>query len=91
MEEEGREIEQDELIHYVQVAPATAEGRRWYTVAALPVSNVGLADWLADALRIDGQRATRVIDHDELLKIGGELEVEMAQNDLIALDPELLK
>jgi hypothetical protein len=63
-------------------------GARW-AVAAGP--NRRLADWLARALEVEGQRAARAIPHDELLATGGELAVGMAHNDLISLDPELLK
>ncbi len=40
---------------------------------------------------VEGQRTARAIPHDELLETGGELAVGMAHNDLISLDPELLK
>ncbi len=73
---------------YVQVAPVASDAQRWYTVAAL--INVGVADWLAAALQIQGQRGVRVVDHDELLELGGELAIGMAHNDLVSLDPELL-
>ena len=76
------------MIVYVQVASAELDGQRWYTVAAGP--NLGLADWLARALEVKGQRTARAIPHDELLETGGELAVGMAHNDLISLDPELL-
>jgi hypothetical protein len=46
---------------------------------------------LARTLEVEGQRAARAIPHDELLATGGELAVGMAHNDLISLDPELLK
>jgi hypothetical protein len=42
------------MIVYVQVASAELDGQRWYTVAAGP--NLGLADWLARALEVEGQR-----------------------------------
>ncbi|HEX2483560.1 MAG TPA: hypothetical protein VHQ69_16910 [Methylomirabilota bacterium] len=77
------------MMVYVQVASAELDGQRWYTVAAGP--NRRLADWLARALEVEGQRAARAIPHDELLATGGELAVGMAHNDLISLDPELLK
>ena len=71
------------------MASAELDGQRWYTVAAGP--NRRLADWLARALEVKGQRTARTIPHDELLATGGELAVGMAHNDLISLDPELLK
>ena len=54
------------MIVYVQVASAELDGQRWYTVAAGP--NLRLADWLARALEVEGQRTARAIPHDELLK-----------------------
>jgi hypothetical protein len=67
------------MIVHVQVASAELDGQRWYTVAAGP------------NLLVEGQRAARAIPHDEPLARGGELAVGMAHNDLISLDPELLK
>ena len=77
------------MIVYVQVASAELDGQRWYTVAAGP--NLRLADWLAHTLEVEVQRAARAFPHDELVATGGELAVGMAHNDLISLDPELLK
>ena len=77
------------MIVYVQVASGELDGQRWYTVAVGP--NLWLADWLARALEVEGQRTARAIRHDELLATGGELAVGMAHNDLSSLDPELLK
>jgi hypothetical protein len=54
-------------------------------------ANLRLVGWLARTLEVERQRAARAIPRDELLATGGELAVGMAHNDLISLDPELLK
>jgi hypothetical protein len=54
-------------------------------------ANLRLAGWLARTLEVEGQRAARAIPRDELLATGGELAVGMAHNDLISLDPEVLR